>query len=261
MHPPTEKILKCSKASIPLADGRLTARSREVSNPRDSGLSFSNRSEIWQAPQQQCNIQYLGFRTSRDLVVTDGHWFVNSCKPNDAMMWQWTRSPLLRRIAYEAPNHCLNQCWIVINWKLGNIFQWILNQMTNSFIQFKKLELEYRLQKGVHFVPASMCYRLNWSCGELYTYFMAHIIRLFIYHLRMSLYRVCLRKTTKCACLGEFDKVTAGNCCIRLQKRLERSWKEVTLIYWGLNKWPNFTRSYGFVCMKNVVILLQFVTV
>ena len=30
-------------------DGRLTARYREVSKPRDSGLGFCNRSEIWQS--------------------------------------------------------------------------------------------------------------------------------------------------------------------------------------------------------------------
>ena len=35
------------------ADGRLTARSREVSKPRDSALNLSNRSEIWLAPRQQ----------------------------------------------------------------------------------------------------------------------------------------------------------------------------------------------------------------
>ena len=35
------------------ADGRLTARSREVSKPRESGLNFSNGTEIWQAPRQQ----------------------------------------------------------------------------------------------------------------------------------------------------------------------------------------------------------------
>ena len=57
--------------------------SREVSKPRDSGLDFSNRSQIWQAPRQQrcrdaCqiserydhyNIQSRGFETSRDLAV------------------------------------------------------------------------------------------------------------------------------------------------------------------------------------------------
>ena len=59
------------------------AKSREVSKPRDSGLDFSNRFEIWQAPRQQrCqdawqiserygyyNTQSRGFETSRDLAV------------------------------------------------------------------------------------------------------------------------------------------------------------------------------------------------
>ena len=34
------------------ADERIAARFREVSKSRDSGLNFSNRSEIWQAPRQ-----------------------------------------------------------------------------------------------------------------------------------------------------------------------------------------------------------------
>ena len=42
-----------SRALIHEADGRLTARSRQVSKPRDSSLDFSNRSEIWQAHRQQ----------------------------------------------------------------------------------------------------------------------------------------------------------------------------------------------------------------
>ena len=41
-------------APIHGADEYLTARSREVSKPWDSGLDFSNRSEIWQAHQQHC---------------------------------------------------------------------------------------------------------------------------------------------------------------------------------------------------------------
>ena len=65
------------------AVGRLTARSREASRPRDSGLNFPNLFEIWQAPRQQrcrdaCqiserhthyNIQSRGFETLRDLAV------------------------------------------------------------------------------------------------------------------------------------------------------------------------------------------------
>ena len=47
VHPP-HTVRKGSRAwtSIHQADGRLTAKSREVSKPRYSGLDFSNRSEI-----------------------------------------------------------------------------------------------------------------------------------------------------------------------------------------------------------------------
>ena len=45
----TPKIFLGSCAPIQLAVMRLTARSREVSKPRDSGLNVSNRSKIWQA--------------------------------------------------------------------------------------------------------------------------------------------------------------------------------------------------------------------
>ena len=37
-----------------VADRRLTARSHEVSERRDSSFDLFNRSEIWQAPWQQC---------------------------------------------------------------------------------------------------------------------------------------------------------------------------------------------------------------
>ena len=36
-----------------LAGGRLIARSRDVSKPRDSALNFFNRFELWQVPWQQ----------------------------------------------------------------------------------------------------------------------------------------------------------------------------------------------------------------
>ena len=63
--------------------GPLFARFRELSKPRDSGLNFSNRSEIWQVHRQRCCrgacqiserydlciIQSRGFETSRDLAV------------------------------------------------------------------------------------------------------------------------------------------------------------------------------------------------
>ena len=62
---------------------KLTAKSHEVSKPRDSSLDFSNRSDIWQAPRQQrcrdacqiserCDqysIQSRDFESSRDFLV------------------------------------------------------------------------------------------------------------------------------------------------------------------------------------------------
>ena len=60
-----------------LSGKSLTARSREVSKPRDSSLDFSNRSEIWRC-RDACQIsedydhykiQSRSFETSRDLAV------------------------------------------------------------------------------------------------------------------------------------------------------------------------------------------------
>ena len=36
----------------------------------------------------------------------------------------WLREWL---VAYSAPSHCLNQCWIIVNWTLRNKRQWNLN--------------------------------------------------------------------------------------------------------------------------------------
>ena len=43
-----------SRASIHLANGGLTTRSREVSKPRELGLDFTNRSNSWQTPRLRC---------------------------------------------------------------------------------------------------------------------------------------------------------------------------------------------------------------
>ena len=70
------------RTSIHKADGHLTARSREISKPRDSDLGFSNRS-IWQTPRHpRCrdvgkilerydhyNVQFRRSETSQDLTV------------------------------------------------------------------------------------------------------------------------------------------------------------------------------------------------
>ena len=31
-------------------------------------------------------------------------------------------------VAYSAPSHCLNKCWVIVSWAIGNIVQWYFNQ-------------------------------------------------------------------------------------------------------------------------------------
>ena len=37
-------------------------------------------------------------------------------------------------VAYSAPSHYLNQCWVIVNWTLRNRLQWNFNQNTKLFI-------------------------------------------------------------------------------------------------------------------------------
>ena len=57
-------------------------------------------------------------------------------------MRQWTRSALVQKIvAYSAPSHYLNQWWyFILNWELGNKFQWNINRNSCVFIQENAFE-------------------------------------------------------------------------------------------------------------------------
>ena len=41
-------------------------------------------------------------------------------------------------VAYSAPSHYLNQCWIIVRWTLRNTLQWNFNQNTKLFIHLFK---------------------------------------------------------------------------------------------------------------------------
>ena len=65
---------------------------------------------------------------------------LNSHPPPASLVWHicvsescqlWFRKWL---VAYSAPSHYLNQCWIIYNWTLTYIFQWNFNQNTKLFI-------------------------------------------------------------------------------------------------------------------------------
>ena len=50
------------------------------------------------------------------------HWF-----------WEWL-------VAWSAPSLCLNQCWNIINWTLGNKLQWNYNRNFHIFIHENAFE-------------------------------------------------------------------------------------------------------------------------
>ena len=58
-------------------------------------------------------------------------------------------------VACSAPSHYLNQCWLIVNWTPGNIFQWNLNQNSIIFIQENTVE-NVICQSGGHFVQGWM---------------------------------------------------------------------------------------------------------
>ena len=55
-------------------------------------------------------------------------YFIINNQYNAAYMRQWAESALSQLVAYSAPSHYLNQCWLIVNWTLRNKLQWIFNQ-------------------------------------------------------------------------------------------------------------------------------------
>ena len=104
-------------ASIHQAEERLTARSLEVSKPRDSSLFFSNSSQIKQAPRQQrcrdaCQIsercdhhssKSCGFDNFRDLAVrhTSAEWIAGQCHTAQNKMFTPRKKSSLERLFYK----------------------------------------------------------------------------------------------------------------------------------------------------------------
>ena len=54
-------------------------------------------------------------------------------------------------VAYSAPGHYLNQCWVILNWTLENKLQWNCNKDTKLFVHENVYE-NYRLRNGGHLV-------------------------------------------------------------------------------------------------------------
>ena len=82
---------------------------------------------------------------------------LNSSPLSATYMRQWTGSALVQVMACRcsAPNHYLNQCWLFVDWTLGNIFQWNLNENSIIFIQGNAIE-SLVCQNGSHFFQGEM---------------------------------------------------------------------------------------------------------
>ena len=59
--------------------------------------------------------------------------FFNSSPPSATYMRPWTWSEMVRLwlVAYSAPSHYLNQCWVIVNWTSITNFSEILIKIQN----------------------------------------------------------------------------------------------------------------------------------
>ena len=81
-------------------------------------------------------------------MVSLGHnellskWFLNSLRPSDAYMRQYTNHHWFREwlVAWSAPSHYLNQSWNIVNWTLRNKLQWNFNHNSYIFIDENAFE-------------------------------------------------------------------------------------------------------------------------
>ena len=65
--------------------------------------------------------------------------------PQSHHLFRW------RLVAWLPPHHYLSQCWHIVDWTPGNIFQWHYHLNSNNFLQQKWIR-NYHLQNIGHFV-------------------------------------------------------------------------------------------------------------
>ena len=89
------------------------------------------------------NISWTSFTFDKMIYSTHSDYeHLNSLRPSDAYMRRssnrhWSREWL---VAWSAPSHHLNQCWIIVNWTLRNKLWWNRNRNSNIFIQENAFE-------------------------------------------------------------------------------------------------------------------------
>ena len=91
-----------------------------------------------------------------------------------AYMRQWIRSALAQIMAYSAPSHYLNQCWVIVNWTNSNKVQCTFNQNSNFFIQenaFENVACEIAAIFSRRECHTYMC--MSCVCRAMYNMFVA----------------------------------------------------------------------------------------
>ena len=78
-------------------------------------------------------------------------------------------------VAWPAPSHYLNQCWNIINWILGNKFQWNLNRNSYIFIQENAFENVVWEMAAILSRPQCVKYR-PWDNTALYRAMMPWVL-------------------------------------------------------------------------------------
>ena len=76
-------------------------------------------------------------------------------------------------VAYSAPSHYLNQCWVIVNWTHRNKLQWNLNQNTKLFIHENTSENIVCHMAAIlsnhspsTFISQSVAYECAWSTTD-----------------------------------------------------------------------------------------------
>ena len=69
------------------------------------------------------------------------HW-IHACITNGTAWFTWSFYFIFFLFPHPptTPSHYLNQCWHIVNWNLGNKFQWNLNEI--FFFSFEKMGLK-----------------------------------------------------------------------------------------------------------------------
>ena len=86
-------------------------------SPKSVTLKKMGKGDIFQSPTNQ----------NKEWTVSLTHWGPMTHICISKLVPHWLR---LWLVAWLMPSHYLNQCWLIVDWTLGNKFQWNVNQNT-----------------------------------------------------------------------------------------------------------------------------------